>query len=311
MDLAEVAPEAEEQVDDGKVNTPHMNLLSVRLYSGVLVLGIVCMPFSVHASILSRFTDPITAQKVVVLDVPSNTLLVEKNGYEKWPIASLTKLMTAAVFLDTHTSFNKKVTIKTQDHSIGSRIGFKTGAVVRAGDLFNAMLMVSANDAAKALVRSTGLSHSAFIKKMNTKARSWGLMSTTFVEETGLDARNVSTAVDYAHLAQKAFDNSLISTTTVKKTYSFKDIKTGKKYAVKNLNPLIGSPLAITATKTGFIDESDLNLVARSQAQGRNIIAVVLGSLPGAYHHFKEVRGLLDAALQEPAPPVSKLITRS
>ncbi len=263
---------------------------------------LLLIPSHARASILLNFQSPITAKEVVVFDVTTDTLMLEKNGYEPRPIASLTKLMTAVVFLDTHTSFNKKVTITQKDQSIGSRLGLKNGSIVTTGDLFHAMLSVSANDAAKALVRSSGLTHTQFIQRMNKKALSWGLKSTHFAEETGLSPDNVSTAVEYALLAKRTLDKAKIANATTLKTYTFKNLTTKKSITIKNKNPLLGSELHITGTKTGFIDESDLNLMARSEKDGRTLIAVVLGSHTGGSYHFKEVTGLLEAAWKEKAP---------
>lgn len=268
----------------------------------IAVFTALLFPKICSASILLNFKEPITSKAVVLYDVKARKPLLEKNSREVLPLASLTKLMTASVFLDTKPNFNKKIRLKDGDKSIGSRLALPKGSVVRVKDLFTSMLSVSANDAAKALVRATDLPQEEFVERMNKKAQKWGLKNTVFAEPTGLDPSNRSTAEEYAVLAQRAFENPLIAKATLIKKYSFKNWLTGKYHVIRNKNKLLDAPpLSITGTKTGYIDESGPNLVAQSEKNGRKIIALVLGAQLGG-NQFREVKGLLSAVWQEAAP---------
>lgn len=277
------------------------NMKKVWFLFGISIIGLLLKVAPASASILIRFPEPITARSVVVLDINTGKTLLEKNSQEVWPIASLTKLMTASVFLDTKPNFNKKVRIVQSDQAIGARIGLKPGSIIYVKDLFTSMLSVSANDAAKALARISGLTDKVFIQKMNAKAKVWGLENTVFVEPTGLDPQNKSTAQEYAILAKNVLKNPRISQATLVKTYTFKDLKTGRRHKITNKNKLLNSSLDMIGTKTGFIDESGPNIVAEAQQNNKKVIAVIFKADFGG-NQFREALGLLKAALDEGLP---------
>lgn len=135
------------------------------------------------------------------------------------PLASLTKLMTALVLLDTNFNFEKTITINSGHlqyprdlvgDDATSEIDFKLGDRIQARDVWIAMLLASSNQAAAALVESSGFTREEFTHLMNQKAQSLGLSKTVFYDVAGLDAHNVTMPVEMAVIAREAFSNPII-----------------------------------------------------------------------------------------------------
>ena len=140
----------------------------------------------------------LTAKSALVLDLDKGTVLYDKNSEEVRSIASLTKLMTAMVFLECGIDLFDTVTISREDTRASARSHLRPGETFYLIDLLHASLMPSDNRATRALVRATGLSPQEFVGRMNRKADSLGLVNTEFTDPTGLDADNVSTAWETA-----------------------------------------------------------------------------------------------------------------
>ena len=134
----------------------------------------------------------ISAQAYVVRDVATGDVLISKNADEAWTPASLTKLITAIVVLDTKPKLTKTVAITSYDQTLGACttggdcIKAVPGIKFTVDALFHAALMPSANNAASALARSTGLTPDQFVARMNAKAKSLGATSSHFYEPTGM-----------------------------------------------------------------------------------------------------------------------------
>lgn len=238
----------------------------------------------------------ITARAAIVIDKETGIILFKKNIESKFPIASLTKLMTALVFLDTAPDWNREIKLLKEDEKEGGIFYARAGEIVTIEDLFNMMLVGSVNNAALALARSTGLSQDEFIEKMNQKAITLGLKNTFFVDPAGLEPTNVSTAHDIALLVSSALTDDKIREVTVKKKYVFSPRNIKKTYYVKNTNELLWSflneePYEIVGGKTGYLDEAKYCLAAEIENNGHKIIAVVLGS-DTIEDRFQEVKGL-------------------
>ena len=238
-------------------------------------------------------------QGVLILG-PGNEVLFSKNQEEAFPIASITKLMTALVFLEHDPGFSKKIIIKKKDDAEPVKIPLKPGDRVRVKDLFASTLVGSRNNAARALAHATGISEPDFIALMNAKARQLGMGHTTFVDTTGLDPKNESTPRDIAVLGQVAFANQKISKALLTDRYSFEafNTKTGKRhrFTIRNTNPFLKEAGAIKEGKTGYIDESGYNFVARGSVNGKELIAVVFGAKTSK-SRFNLTRDLVNAAL--------------
>ena len=138
------------------------------------------------------------ARSAVILDPVTNEVLFQKNAGASVPIASLTKLMTAIVFLDQEPDLGRTVEVTREDLSGAGHTQLRNGEIVALGDLLHMSLMCSDNAATRVVARESGISREEYLSQMNKRAAELELTDTRFVEFTGLDERNVSTATDVA-----------------------------------------------------------------------------------------------------------------
>jgi serine-type D-Ala-D-Ala endopeptidase (penicillin-binding protein 7) len=239
----------------------------------------------------------LTASSGVVLLVKNNTFLYEKNATAKQPIASLTKLMTALVFLDHNPGFDNEYTVASSDNIAGGKNNLFTGDTVKISDLLNTSLVASDNGATIALVHSTGLSDKDFVKAMNDKASKLGLFNTSFAEPTGLSDKNVSTARDIARLAKEALSHDEIKNSTTKKEYSFLT-KEGREKKISSTDYLLysdsSSDVNLLGGKTGYTESAGYCFVGKfSDKRQDEIISVVLNS-NGKNDRFLETKSLIN-----------------
>ncbi len=222
----------------------------------------------------------VTSDSAIVSDKQSGEVLFEKNADFARPIASLTKLMTALVFLDNNPGWDKVIQLQSEDMTYGAKLFASAGETLTVKDLFYTMLIGSANNAARALARSTGLPEAEFVNGMNKKAESLDMNDTKFYEPTGLDVRNKSTARDLIKLTDKALSIFSISQITTSRSYNFNIINTGRYHHIENTNLLVhGSDLYLIGGKTGYLDEAGYCLMTRAKDKtGREITAIVLGN---------------------------------
>jgi D-alanyl-D-alanine endopeptidase (penicillin-binding protein 7) len=227
-----------------------------------------------------------------VVDEQSGRVLFQKNHERVMPIASLTKLVTAMVLLDTDPDWDRTIEILPEDVRNSSRSRIRAREEMTVRDLIHASLMSSDNVATKALARTCGLTYDDFIQRMNEKADSLGLTGTHFVEPTGLSERNVATAEACARLLRTASANPIVSAIMQKQSYAFRSNR--KPHNLVNTNRLLSSKWRVTAGKTGYINEAGYCLVTSVAApSGADITAVVLGA-PSNALRFAEARRILD-----------------
>ena len=194
------------------------------------------------------------------------------------PLASLTKLMTAMVVLDSGMDLTKTTIISEEQiqypknydaDAITSEVDLKAGDIVNLSDLWVSMLVASSNQSAVALADATGYSRSYFSSLMNKKAEELGLHKTKFVEMTGLDANNISTAKEMAIIANEAFSNSEISDSSIIEDYAFtviddNEIAREVKIENRNYSLLAFEPQGV---KTGYLVEAQRNSVIKKNNQ--------------------------------------------
>lgn len=248
---------------------------------GDTVSNPVISPVAVDPTSPTPVTLPVSSTAGVAYDVEQGTIVAAKNADEAHPIASLSKLMTALVYLDRKPTFKNIVTYQKTDKALFcSCLYVNPGETMTANDLWHAMLIGSANNATRALVRSTNLSEEAFVKLMNEKAKTLGLATLTFADPTGLDPANQGSARDMAKLAAIAFKNPEISRATVKESYTFSTRNTKKVHTVKNRNKMLDTGWQVTGIKTGYIEESGNCLITqvKGKTTGRTIVSVILGA---------------------------------
>jgi len=205
--------------------------------------------------------------------------LYEKNARIVVPIASITKLMTAMVVLDSMPNLQAPITITDDDvdYVKGSRSRLQVGSVLTREMALLLALMSSENRAANALGRHYPGGLGAFIVAMNRKAASLGMSRTHFEDPTGLTSNNVSTAHDLARMVAAAYRYPLIRefSTTSGVTAEVK----GRDLEYRNTNQLVKSPAwEIGLSKTGYIQEAGKCLVMQARVADRPVVIVLLDS---------------------------------
>ena len=245
----------------------------------------------------------LSAQSYVVADANTGQVLISKNPDSAWTPASLTKLVTALVVLDTKPKLTKIVTMAGADQiagacsSGGACIKSKAGVKFTLDGLFHAALMPSANNAASALARSTGLTTDQFAVLMNQKVASLGATGTHFNEPTGMDPANKITAADYAKVVAAAFQNPYLLNIAGLSQYTLRSTNNSKyNQTIKNTDKLLNNPdIQVLAAKTGYLNESGYNFASIVQDNGQQLAVVVLGE-DHLYTAFDETKLLTNLA---------------
>lgn len=242
----------------------------------------------------------ISSKAAIAIDAQTGKILYSKNIHGVYPIASLTKVMTAHAFLETNTSWGKVMTYDTMDNAIGANLRVNPGETMTVRDLFFTSLVGSANNATMTLARSTGLSTEAFLTSMNSQAKEWGLTKTYFEDVTGLSENNVSTAWEYAELTRQAFKHFDLLVGTTTPAYGFRTINTDIPHTIISKNKILSTDWYITGTKTGFTYEALYTLMtkAHDKGSGNDVITVILGAQDDATR-YRETEALLDYSFKK------------
>jgi D-alanyl-D-alanine endopeptidase (penicillin-binding protein 7) len=247
----------------------------------------------------ARPSKGVNARAAVLIDAQTGEVLFDKNSGTPMPIASLTKLMTAMVFLESKPDLSKRVMVSREDLAGSGHTQLRAGEVLTLRDLLHGSLLSSDNAATRSLVRNSGLDSEEFLARMNRKAQVMGLPNTRFVEFTGLSEQNVSSASEYAQILKTASLHPLIAHITTLPDYEYRS-STRDHYLV-NTNRLCRYGIFdVKGGKTGYISESGYCLATWVSTRTRDVIAVVLGA-PSNPARFAETRKMIDRmALAQP-----------
>ena len=250
---------------------------------------------------LHETPDSLALRSSVAYVVDQNTAetLFDKNSRAVVPIASITKLMTAMVVLDSKAPLTEDISVTDEDRDYekftGSRLS--VGSELNREDMLHIALMASENRAAAALSRYYPNGRPGFIAAMNAKAKMLGMTDTHFENPTGLTSQNVSSARDLVKMVNAAYQYPLIRKFSTDRSY---DVFTGKRnIAYNSTNALIRNPSwDIGLQKTGFINEAGECMVMQTTIHGRPVVMVLLDS-SGKYSRFADagrLRGFLETA---------------
>ena len=226
----------------------------------------------------------------LVVDEASSEVLYARRATQPVPVASITKLMSALVVLESGQSRTEKLAITRDDikRTRGSQSRLPVGARLSRGDLLHLSLMSSENRAAQALGRSYPGGLAAAIVAMNAKARALGMTQTRFVDPTGLSSRNVSSPADLAKLVIATSRNPHIREYSTDEVHTVRIGRQAVEY--RNTNLLVkNAGWAISVQKTGYISEAGKCLVMRTSIDGRNVVIVLLNS-QGKYTRVADAR---------------------
>lgn len=216
----------------------------------------------------------------LIHDQQTGLSLYNKNAEMIVPIASITKLMTAMVMLDARLPMEEPVSVVEDDlnriRKAKSRL--PVGMTLTRSEMLKLALMASENRAALALARSYPGGPAAMVAAMNAKAMALGMQNTRFLDPTGLDSENVSTAQDLVKLVSAAHSYPVIQQYTTSESLSVEGLR-GRTMRFSNTNPLVKSASwDIGVSKTGYITEAGLCLVMEATLNQRPVIIVLLNS---------------------------------
>jgi D-alanyl-D-alanine endopeptidase (penicillin-binding protein 7) len=244
-----------------------------------------------------------TARAAIVLDVASGEVLYEKDAETAYPIASLTKLVTAMTMLDQKQNMDEMVTILAEDDPKEGRPVFPEGEQFTRQDLLRALLVGSVNISGNALARTFPGGRVAFLAAMNAKAQKLGMSQAHFEDPTGLNSHNQASAHDVAMALRAALSYPTIRDITETNQITLVSHTTSKPYLIKSTNLLLGSflnqdPYRIIAGKTGSLPEAGFCLAqATRNKEGHEVIAVVLDS-ENHFARFQDAKALTYWAFQ-------------
>ena len=250
---------------------------------------------------LHHTADPLALKSSVafVIDQDTDEVLVSKNSEAVLPIASLTKLMTALVVLEARQPMDEllEITQEDVDTEKNSSSRLAVGSVLTRGEALHLALMSSENRAAHALGRYFPGGLRSFVPAMNQKSRQLGMFDSHFVDPTGLNSQNQSSAKDLVSLVKAASQKTLIRELSVSLGYA---LQTGARLVqFRNTNSLVSDPSwEIGLQKTGYIVEAGRCLVMQARMAGRRLIMVFLDS-SGKYSRLADaerVRRWLEGA---------------
>jgi D-alanyl-D-alanine endopeptidase (penicillin-binding protein 7) len=236
----------------------------------------------------------VRAEAAVIYDPESGEVLWENHAKDQRSIASITKVMTALVFLDSGAALDQTVTVQRSDVARASTTYLSRGVKLTAEDLLNLLLVGSDNAAARALARVSPMGYDGFIQSMNIRAQSLGLDSTTYADPSGLLAENMSSAYDQARLIAYAAADERVGAIMRKTSYT---TRLGRRtITVNSTNQIVRSgDIDVVGGKTGFISRSGycLATLLRLPQSGKQVAFVVLGAKSNA-SRFWETRHLFN-----------------
>lgn len=216
-------------------------------------------------------------------------------------IASITKLMTALVILESGVPLDEPIAIAAADRDTikRTRSALDVGAVFTRYDLLHAALASSDNRAAAALGRTWPGGMAAFIQTMNDKAQQLGMTRTRFADPTGLLAGNVSTARDLVTLVAAARSYQLIRVLSTDGEYTVLDRVKGQTLWMHNTNRLLRNESSwdIRLSKTGYTSAAGRCLVLHATVAGRPLTIVLLNS-SGKLTRYGDVTRIRDWLLK-------------
>ena len=242
----------------------------------------------------------VAAKSAVLMDVETGTVLYEQNAHEALAPASVTKVMTMLLIMEAIDSgkISWEDTVTASEAAAakgGSQIFLKVGETMTVSDMVKSIAVSSANDCACAMAEHLAGSESAFVERMNARAKELGMHDTNFINCTGLDddpaAKDHKTsAYDIALMSRELLKNH----PDIKKyTTIWMDTVRNGAFGLSNTNKMVRFYDGCTGLKTGFTSGAGYCLSASAQREDLELIAVVMGS-ETSKDRFAACKSLLD-----------------
>lgn len=219
------------------------------------------------------------ALSALLMDADSGRVLYEKNGYERLPMASTTKIMTCIVALE-NASMDEIVTVSHYASTMPDvQLNIMKDEQYKMKDLLYSLMLESHNDVAVAIAEHIGGTVEGFAALMNQKAKDLNAFDTNFVTPNGLDAvEHYTTAADMATISSYAIKNEEFINITNTASYTFSEINGKRVHTVNNKNSFLNQMNGAIGIKTGFTGRAGYCFVGALSQDDKTFISVVLGS---------------------------------
>ena len=250
------------------------------------LLALVCAVFLALAAAPRAQAEglEVNAKSAVLMDVATGTVLYEKNAHEALAPASVTKVMTMLLIMEAIDSgaLRYEDTVTASEAAAakgGSQIFLKAGEQMSVTEMLKSIAVSSANDCACAMAEHLADSESAFVDRMNARARELGMNDTNFVNCTGLDdgpdaSRHRTSAYDIAFMSRELLRSHPDITNF---TSIWMDTVRNGTFGLSNTNKLVRFYPGTTGLKTGFTSGAGYCLSASAKRDGLELIAVAMG----------------------------------
>jgi D-alanyl-D-alanine carboxypeptidase (penicillin-binding protein 5/6) len=230
----------------------------------------------------------VDAAAAALVDLDSGRVLFESNPTEPRPIASLTKIMTGLLVIESTRPTEIVTASANATGQAGAELGLQPGEQLSARDLLTALLLQSANDAAVALAEHVAGSVDVFVDRMNERARELRMRDTEFRSPSGLDDAGHSTARDLVRLASEAFlDPTFVQIAATR--YAKVPAEAAEPRRLQNRNALLWLYEGSIGGKTGYTAAAGFCLVTAAIRDGLRLGAVVLGAPEQAFDQGAEL----------------------
>lgn len=235
----------------------------------------------------------IRAAAAIVFNPANGEVLWQENAQDKRSIASITKVMTAVVFLEDDPDLSRAITVERSDVYAASTTYLRANDRLTLEDVLHLTLIASDNAAARVLARVSHGGTASFVERMNERAVELGLESTSFADPSGLNPANISSAYDLSRLITFASADERIS--PVMRTAQYTVTTSRRTIQIHSTNRLLlGGDVDVMGGKTGFISKAGYCLATMLRLpQGNQVAVVVLGARSNT-GRFWETRHLLN-----------------
>ncbi len=291
---AKKAPPQERLYSASRSLTRKATLARARALATAREMAATTLPrYKVDAS--GDLVPDLRAAAAIIYNPDTNEVLWEENSQSQRSIASITKVMTATVFLETNPDVTEPVTIERSDVFQASTTHLKANDRVTVDDLLHLLLIASDNAAARALARVSRQGSEGFVRRMDEKAAELGLQSTSYADPSGLLSENVSSAFDMARLITHASGDERVASIMRMPEYTVYTAN-HRVLTFHSTNHLLGrGDVDVRAGKTGFISKAGycLATLLRLPDGAHQVAVVVLGARSNA-GRFMETQNLFN-----------------
>jgi D-alanyl-D-alanine carboxypeptidase (penicillin-binding protein 5/6) len=251
-----------------------------RIAASIFLSAVLLAAIQPQASVAGMKSDAqaalIGAESILIVDGDTGKVLLEKAANRPREIASVQKLLSAMIIVEAG-DLDKPVTVTAADASCQpTKLPNAVGGTYTRRELLAAMLVLSANDAARALARDNAGSESAFGAKMTLMARRLGAKTSVFKNSAGFSAGGqYSTASDTMKIAMAAYRNPVIRDIMATKDLAWRDAD-GRPTSLRNSNRMLQRHPNCRGLKVGYTAAAGHCTAALWEEKGRRVFAVVL-----------------------------------